>query len=406
VSRYSSKPRAAAARGRGSASGYRDGTLHAALAELLALDSKAGWVVSCYQKLEPADRAGDKYRIKLKNRLRAAAERLEVLGFAHHDREAVADALVRIERFFRYPSNLAGGRGVAVFAANGFFRAVRLPYVLRSRVMVDRTPVVSELVALAEAGTRLLVVVADRRSARFFDVSLDGVTELEGLAAPDATRPKRFHGTRETPPGFGEFRFHNRIREEKQRHLARISEEVAARFRATPYEHLVIGGIGVDASALLPHLTSELRDRVLGVLRLAPRQASASEIRDRALELLAEAAQVSAAEAVGELTTLRETGWAADGVEPTLRCLARGQVRTLVVDADATIPGFRCSQSGRLTEAISTSRGEGEPIPVADLLDEAVEDALKQRARVAVVSGDSARHFDRLAGILRFRAPR
>jgi peptide chain release factor subunit 1 len=406
VSRYSSKPRTAAARRGGSASSYRDGALNSALAELLALDSRAGWVVSCYQKLEPGDRAGDKYRIKLKNRLRGAAERLEVLGFAHRDRQAVTEALERVERFFRNHSNLAGGRGVAVFAAKGYFRAVRLPYVLRSRVMVDRTPVVSELVALAEAGTRLLVVIADRRSARFFDVSLDAVKELEGLAAPDATRPSRFHGTRETPPGFGEYRFHNRIREEKHRHLARISEEIATRFRATPYEHLVVGGIGVDAGALLPHLGGELRDRVLGTLRLAPRRASAAHIRERALELLAEAAQASAADAVGELIALRETGWAVDGVEPTLRCLARGQVRTLVVDADGTIPGFRCSQSGRLTEAISTSRGEGEPIPVADLLDEAVEDTLRQRARVAVVSGHSARHFDRLAGILRFRTPR
>jgi hypothetical protein len=46
-------------------------------------------VVSCYQKLEPGDRAGEKYRIKLKNRLRRAAERLDILGFSHADREAV-----------------------------------------------------------------------------------------------------------------------------------------------------------------------------------------------------------------------------------------------------------------------------------------------------------------------------
>jgi len=33
--------------------------IQTALQELLALDGTGGWVVSCYQKLEPGDRAGE-----------------------------------------------------------------------------------------------------------------------------------------------------------------------------------------------------------------------------------------------------------------------------------------------------------------------------------------------------------
>jgi peptide chain release factor subunit 1 len=380
--------------------------LPAVLDELLAVGESRGWIVSCYQKLEPGDRAGEKYRIKLKNRLRRAAERLSILGFTHTDREAVARDLDRIEAFFRDPGGLSGGRGIAVFAARGLFRVVQLPYVLKSRVMVDRTPVVGELVALADAGTRLLAVAADRRSARFFDVGLDGVAELDGLAAPDATRPARFHPERGPTRGMGEYRFHNRIREERQRHLARVAEVVAAHVRSKPFDGLVVGGIGVDATALLPHLAPQLRSKVLGVLRLAPRKVSAAEIRDRALELLADGAQRSAAEAVAELASLRGSGWVTESVEPTLRALSQGQVRTLIVDADAQVTGYRCSVSGRLTESPSGARAEGEPLPIADLLDDAIEEALRQRARVAVVHGSAARRFDRLAAILRFRAGR
>lgn len=379
--------------------------VHDALAELLAWDGK-GWVVSCYQKLEPGDRIGEKYRIKLKNRLRRAEERLDILGFSHDDREKVLSALEKVEDFFRYPSNLLGGRGVAVFAGKGFFRAVRLPYVLRSRVLVDRTPVVSELVALAELGSRLLVAVADRRAARLFDVGLDRVEEMDGLVSPGAMRPGRFHSDRDAGPGVGEYRFHNRIREEKQRHLARVAEAVGRAFRAQAFDGLVVGGIGVDANALLPHLGPEVRDKVVGVLKLAPKQVSPAEIRDRAMELLSEAAETAAAEAVGELTALRENGWATDGVEATLRALARGQVRTLIADHDAIVPGFRLAGSGRLTELAATSRAEGDPVPVVDVIDDAIEEALRQRSRVAVVRGAMARRFDRLAGLLRFRTPR
>ena len=416
----SSSSRAAAPRPRpDSRPRAENGTgLHAVLRELLAVGDSRGWIVSCYQKLEPGDRAGEKSRIKLKNRLRRAAERLGILGFTHADREAVAADLNRIAAFFRHSGNLSGGRGIAVFAARGLFRVVQLPYVLKSRVMVDRTPVVGELVALAEAGSRLLVVVADRRSARFFDVGLDGVTELDGLTALGATRQARFHGERGAAPGavrrtgftpafgMGEYRFHTRIREEHHRHYASVAEGVGLHLRTKPFDGLVVGGIGVDANALLPHLNPPLRSKVLGVLRLAPKKVSAAEIRDRAMELLAEAAQRSASESVGELVSRRGSGWVTESVEPTLRALARGQVRTLLVDADAEVSGYRCSASGRLTESPAAGRSEGDAVPVADLLDDAIEEALRQRARVAVVHGAEARRFDQLAAILRFRTSR
>jgi peptide subunit release factor 1 (eRF1) len=133
---------------------------------------------------------------------------------------------------------------------------------------------------------------------------------------------------------------------------------------------------------------------------------SAAEIRDRALELMANGAQRTAAQAVAELVSLRGGGWVTESVEPTLRALSRGQVRTLVVDADGQVTGYRCSGSGRLTESPSSARAEGEALPVADLLDDAIEEALRQRARVAVVHGEPARRFDRLAAILRFRTGR
>jgi len=60
----------------------------------------------------------------------------------------------------------------------------------------------------------------------------------------------------------------------------------------------------------------------------------------------------------------------------------------------------------RLSEDLALCRGEGEALPVADVVDDAVEDTLRQRAHVAVVRGAPARRFDRLAAILRFRTAR
>ena len=377
------------------------GDVPSTLAELLALGD-LGWVVSCYQKLEPGDRANDKFRIKLKNRLRVAHERLGILGFSHDERETIGETLDQVESFFRNNTNLSGARGIAVFAGQGWMRAVRLPHVLRSRVLVDRTPVVGELVAYTEHGSRVLAVVADRVSARLFAVDLEGAEEIEGVVNPEATRSSKYHGS-DDAPGQGEYKFHNKIREEKHRHLARISDEVARAFRQRAFDGVVVGGVGPDADALLPHLPSNVRDRVLGVVKLAPKHVTPAEVRERAIALWADATEHAAADAVGELEGLRASGWAVDGVDATLKALSRGQVRTLLVDQEAVVPGYRMAASGRLTLTPSGLRSEGEPLPIADLLDDAIEDALRQRARVYALMGDLAGEFDKIAAILRFR---
>ena len=52
--------------------------------------------------------------------------------------------------------------------------------------------------------------------------------------------------------------------------------------------------------------------------------------------------------------------------------------------------GYRCRDTGRLVLAKGECRGEGEPDPVRDVVDEAVEEALRQNVEIAVVD-DAAR---------------
>jgi peptide subunit release factor 1 (eRF1) len=91
-------------------------------------------------------------------------------------------------------------------------------------------------------------------------------------------------------------------------------------------------------------------------------------------------------------------------VTPTLKALARGQVRSLLVDAEASQPGFRCGDSGRLALTERECRGEGKPIPVLDIIDDAIEEALRQGVDINVVYEPEARGaIDGLGALLRFR---
>jgi peptide subunit release factor 1 (eRF1) len=207
------------------------------------------------------------------------------------------------------------------------------------------------------------------------------VSELPGLTA-GATRPGKFHGERQAKRGtmlaggYGEHNYHMRIREEKHRHYARVADYIYQVHSQRALAGLAVAGIGVDAAALVPHLHTYLHDVLLGVVKLNPKQASPAEVRDAALFLRdqreraweqAHAAAVK--EGIG-------TGWAVSGVEPTLKALAKGQVRTLLADGNDDDPR----------------------------LDEAVEEALRQRVQVDVLYDDKARRaVDGLAALLRFR---
>jgi peptide subunit release factor 1 (eRF1) len=107
---------------------------------------------------------------------------------------------------------------------------------------------------------------------------------------------------------------------------------------------------------------------------------------------------------VHEMREGRGSGWGINGIMPTLRALSRGQVRSLLVHADASEAGFRCGESGRLALMDRECRGEGDPIPVLDVVDDAIEEALRQRVDVNVVYEPEARDaIDGLAALLRFR---
>lgn len=386
------------------------------------------WVVSCYLKLEPRDRTRGKYLIKLKNRIKERLAELEGRGVTREERKGIERDMERVRVHLEDPENLPAGRGIAIFACEPLelFEVVPLPQVFRSRLVVDRSPLVRELAAVSDEFGRVLCVVYDRTSARFFEVTAQAVAERESLAAPDATRTGRFHASSESerhksprgPAGqgpmgrgvggsaYGEHNFNMRIREEKQRHYAAIAEQLFRETRGTPVDGIVLAGTGTDAEAVEPHLHPYLADLVMGALKLNPKSVTAAEVMDGVLDLQRQREREWETRHIRELEEGLGTGWAVTGIRATLEALARGQVRTLLVDSQATAEGHRCADTGHLVLEPEQCEAEGDPIAVPDLIDEAIEEALRQGAHVDVVEDDAARgEVPGLAALLRFTVP-
>ena len=359
-----------------------------ALQRLARVQPGDHWVVSCYLKLEPRDRTRGKYLIKMKNRVKEQEAALARQPLSHQDREAIAHALRQVLDFLEEPNHLPRTRAIAIFASRelGLFEPIPLPHVHRSRLAVAREPLIRELLVLEEEFGTILVAVYDRTAARFFEVTAYDTVELPPLTDVDASRAGKFHGASQrqvlaragTPSGSaGEHNYHQRIRTEKQRLYAQIADRIFQINRAQPLAGLVLGSVGVDAGAVIPHLHTYVHDLVLGVVKLAPKQSTPADIREAALALREDrerAWERAHADAVKESVPL---GWAVNGPEVTLKALHRGQVRTLLADGHDDDPR----------------------------IDEAIEEAFGQRAQVDVLYDDKARRVvDGLAALLRFRS--
>jgi len=354
---------------------------------LASIEPGPQWIVTCYLKLEPRDRTRGKYLIKMKNRVKEMEAALAREPRTHQERESISADLHCVIDYLEEPGRLPHARGIALFSSRdlGLFEVLPLPHVHRSRLAVDHEPLVRELLALEEEFGTILAVIYDRTAARFFHVTAYDSVELTALAGIEASRASKFHGAEQrqvlaragTPSGSaGEYNYHMRIRTEKQRLYAQIADRIFQLNRKQPLSGIVLGGVGVDAGAVIPHLHSYVHDLVLGVVKLNPKKATPAEVRDATLALREErerAWERAHADAVKEGVP---EGWAVNGIEPTLKALTRGQVRTLLAD-------------GRNDDA---------------RIDEAVEEGLRQRAQVDVLYDEKAcRAVEGLAALLRFR---
>jgi peptide chain release factor subunit 1 len=375
------------------------------LARLTQLRTDGHRIVTCYLKVEPRDRARAKYLIKLKNRIKQVSASLEPLGLSRTVREEVNADLIRIQDLLKEPDRLPRTQGLAIFACGPLklFEQVGLPMVHRSRLAVDRTPLVREVAAVEDEVGSLVTAVVDRTAARVFEVTAFGATELIDLRI-ESSPGHRYHTDRDDSPGWGEHNWHNRIRTEKQRHFAGVAQKLFDLHRKRPVHGIVLAGPGKEAGAVAAFLHPYLADRLMGVVSLNPKELTPALVYEATIATRAAYEREAERSIAHNLKETVGTGWAVDGVEDTLRALGRGQVRTLLVDGEAQEPGFRSGITGRLALTERELRADGEVVPVLDVVDDAIEEALRQRVEVEVLYDDRARTaIHGLAGLLRFR---
>ncbi len=398
------------------------------LEKLSSFRPKDSMVTTLYLHLRPEDRQDNKYLTLYKDMVKEKKRELEGRELSGDVKSSVEKDFELIGEFLSEPENLTGCRGIAVFSCSreGFFEAIKLPYVYRNRLMVSPDPLIREIAAIDEEFGRIGVLLIDRKHIRYFLMDIEGITERLDFLEPLATRAHRFHsggsalkgaeGTfklnmpaRGASPNmvqhsYGEWRFHMRIKEERHRVFKLASDAVFEEWKGSKFDKLVIGGFMEEGlKDIENHLHTYLRERLIGYIEINPSEAKPHEVRDKVLNLLWEKDREEEKRLVEEMEELIGRGLAVNGTTKVLEMLSLGNVRTVLIPEDFEKPGYLCPESHLVFLKPECPLPGEKALEIEDIVDEVIEEALDQRATVEViVSPELQKRIDGLAAFLRF----
>ena len=392
------------------------------ITRLLEFRSNKYQVTSIYLKLGPGDRENYKYKITVKNLIKEQRENLNKTELNKVSLESVESDFKRVAEYFENPSNVAACRGIAIFSCSGekYWELFKLPLVYRNRLAVSSSPITGQILRINDEYGDIAVVLVDRQKARLFRISLSKVEEIMGYFHPEYIRTTRFQaqegrfkqrvsttgGGGRVSQGYGEYGFQRMIENEMHQHFKDVSERLFEYYKSNKFEWLIIGGAEQLLNEFSNHLHTYLSDRKLGTITADIETIRPDELVENAFDLLEIVRRTKKEKLMEEFDEKLGIRFAISGVEPTLKALMRGQVRILLVKEGYSSKGFKCPETGYLI--LEEKQGlcpEGvNPIPVMDIVDEAIEEALGQKAEVVIVSDKEAgKKIDGLAAIFRFR---
>ncbi len=393
---------------------------------LLSLKPKDYMVTNLYLKLGVEERTDRKYLRTFKDLVKVQKEYLKERELKNDVLKSVEEDFKRIEDFLSEPENLKGCRGIGIFSsfASGLFEVVKLPYTYKNRLMIDRGPLIREIAVIDEELGRIGLLLIDRKHVRFFLMDLEGMMEVLNFMEPLATRAHRFHsggsmlkgaegtmkfsmparigGPNVVQHSFGEYRFNMRIREEKHRLLKLAGDALMEAWKENKFDKLVIGSDREDIREIENHLHPYLLERLVGYIKANPSHVEEEEIKEKVYHLLSEKSREEEKNLVEELQELEGRGLAVNGTSKVLEQLYNGNVRLLLLPDDFQKPGYVCEKS-HLPLLMPDCPLEDRVYAVPDVVDEIIEFALEERARVKVVySEELKRNIDGLACFMRF----
>ena len=335
-------------------------TTRGRLRRLAELRPERGRVLSIFFNLDPSEFATPAARAtEVNSVVTAAAHEVDGAEGLEQDERVALRADVERVREVLQGSDVAsnGTHGLAVYACGpaDLLEVVRLPHPIESRAVLDDHPCVEPLIRSGPEGSWCVLLV-NRKTARIFTGEPADLAEVDHVEGDT-------HGQHDQG-GWSQARFERSVEQEKLNHLGEALDTLFRRFKRRPFDHLVVGAPDELVGEVEQKLHPYLRDRLAGRLHLDVENSTPEQVKAAAAEVVD--AHVAGVEREALDRLKQGIGRGDRGVEgpaAVIEALEQARVDTLLLAEDFDAPE----------------------------LDEAVEKAITQSARIIVV-----RHHDDL----------
>jgi peptide subunit release factor 1 (eRF1) len=315
------------------------------------------------------------------------------------ERDGLAAAIHRAADFVS--TYAPKGRGLAIFIdeSDGFFSHEELYFPVTNQIRWGRElflqPLANALDELEDYG----IVLVDRTKFRLFLVQQG---KFEEVANGEGSGRRTRH-VKSTGPDHAESSANNQRRADNQirTNLREVVEKLNEFVKTKQVHRLVLAGTPEILAELRSLLPTHLGSHVIGVTPLAMEASPANVLAAaqpvaKAYEGTTEVAKVN-----GVVTEAAKKQKAVVGLRDTLHAINSGRVWELIYSAASEAPGFECRECSALflLETAPCTFCSASVQPVSNIIERAVERALRHKAKVEMVTGKAAAALDTAGGI-------
>ncbi|MBU1178689.1 hypothetical protein KJ903_05780 [Patescibacteria group bacterium] len=272
-------------------------------------------------------------------------------------------------------------KGLAFFIdpAGEPWRQYQFRVPVRQGVYQEANLHLTQLEELLDEYERYCTVVLDKEKAQIFTVFLSEIEDITDIF-------NEFPG-QHAQGGWSQKRFQGHIEDHVQRHLKEIATKTYGLFKQDSFDRLIIAGSKEILPDFKKALHPDLQSRLAGDFATELFQPTEHFLQE-SLKVAEKVEREKEAELVKELgDNLGVGNKAVSGVRDTLQAVNDKKVMKLVLADGFTQSGYNCPSCGLLGLEADECGCQDELEEVADLIDEMMQAAIAQGARVEFVKG-------------------
>jgi len=361
---------------------------------LAKFESQGDLVTSFYLDTDKGRRSKKEIQVTLKNMLNGAESQVKAMDIAKEKKESLLRDLDFASTRGAQVLNGGNAAGLAAFACSlqDFRLPLELPHGPRDRVVFDSTFYVRPLDAILDKYKRICVLLLGRREAKWYEVFMEDIRLLNDLLSDVPKRVKE--GGYE---GYESKRIERHIDSHVQEHFKKAAQMTFDMFKRNGFDWLFLS-CEENHHDIESFLHAYLRERVRARIKARVSDSPAKILKD-ALEIETSLNKAEDDDTVQRLVAeLERGGLAVSGLRDTLSRLNVFEVQSLVVTHNFAKPGRICPTHKYLyVEELQCPVCGKKTDPLADVIDEAIETALKRNIPVRHITPPSK--LDRYGGL-------